>query len=206
MRLTKKKIEQVISGILGEEGFPLLKQLLGKENVSEFDLAKKINKDIKIVRKMLYLLYNHNLISFNRKKDKQKGWYIYYWTLIPNNIKFSYHKSKINLLNRLKNRLQEENKEIFFICDSQCIRLNFDKSMDYEFHCPDCGELLTQDDNKKKIQEIEKKIKEIEKELAKENESITKDIKKSSKSKVKKVTKKNKTTSKKKRSTVKEKK
>ena len=73
MRLTQKKIEDIVLPILGEEGLILIKYLYSKENVSEFDLSKRTKLDIKIVRKMLYLLYNHNLVGFNRKKDKEKG-------------------------------------------------------------------------------------------------------------------------------------
>src|SRR3989338_453753 len=83
MRLTPKKIEEIIVGILGESGIPLIKELMGKDNISEFDLATKTKQDIKVVRRMLYVLHNNNLVGFTRKKDKQKGWYIYYWTLIP---------------------------------------------------------------------------------------------------------------------------
>ena len=114
MRLTQKKIEDILLPIMGEDGLPLIKYLYSKENVSEFDLAKRAKLDIKVVRKMLYLLYNHNLVGFNRKKDKEKGWYIYYWTLIPENVKFAYYKRKKEVLARLKHRLEEENKELFF--------------------------------------------------------------------------------------------
>ena len=110
MRQSQKKAEEVLLPILGEEGLPLTKELSGKQNVSEFELADKLKKDIKIVRKMLYLLYNHNLVSFTRKKDKEKGWYIYYWTLLPESIRFSYVKKKNELLERLKHSLEEENR------------------------------------------------------------------------------------------------
>jgi transcription initiation factor TFIIE subunit alpha len=170
MRLTQKKIEEILLGLLTEEGLPLVKQLVGKENVSEFDLAKRAKKDIKVIRKMLYILYNHNLVGFTRKKDKQKGWYIYYWTLLPDSIRFSYFKMKRDLLERLKNLLDIEKKELFFVCPHSCVRLNFDQSIDFEFHCPECGELITQDDTEQKIKELEKKIIETEKELNKLND------------------------------------
>src|SRR3989338_3060567 len=64
MRLTQKKIEEIMLSILGEEGLSLVKELSGKQHVSEFELADKLKKDIKIVRKMLYLLYNHNLVNY----------------------------------------------------------------------------------------------------------------------------------------------
>lgn len=165
MRLTQNKIEQILVTILGEEGLPLVNELLGKENISEFDLAAKIKEDIKRVRKMLYILYNHNLVEFTRKKDKQKGWYIYYWTLLPESIRFSYFKSKRDLLERLKSLLDKESKELFFGCPNKCVRLNFDQAMDFEFHCPECGELINQEDGKEKIAHLQKRITETEAEL-----------------------------------------
>lgn len=166
MRLTHKKIEETMLSILGEEGVPLIKELSNKDNVSEFELADKIKKDIKIVRKMLYLLYNNSMVSFTRKKDKQKGWYIYYWTLQFDNVKFSYFKKKKELLEQLKGKLQEEKSELFFVCSYNCIRLNFDQAMDFEFHCPECGELISQDaSNNDRVEKLSKEIINVEAEL-----------------------------------------
>lgn len=168
MRLTKNKVEEIIVDVLGEEGLVLGKHLYEKENISEFDLAKKTKLDIKIVRKMLYFLYNHNLVGFSRKKDKEKGWYIYYWTLLPESLKFFYYKKRKELLVKLRQRLEEEEKELFFTCPHDCVRLNFDQAMDFEFHCPECGELISQDSSKNKIAALKKEIREIEEELEKE--------------------------------------
>ena len=165
MRLTQKKIEEIMLSILGEEGLPLVKELSGKQHVSEFELADKLKKDIKIVRKMLYFLYNFNLVSFIRKKDKIKGWYIYYWTLLPESIKFNYIKRKKELLAKLQQRLEEETRELFYTCPTRCVRLNFDQAMDFEFHCPECGELLSQENNTERIETLRKKVAEIEAEL-----------------------------------------
>ena len=170
MRLTQKKIEEILAFILGEEGLPLVKQLAGKDNVSEFELATKTKKDIKVVRRMLYLLYNHNLVSFTRKKDKIKGWYIYYWTLLPESIKYVYIKKKKETLQQLQQQLEEEQKELFFSCPNKCVRLNFDQAMDFEFHCPECGKLLVQDGTEEKAGILRKEIKQIESELGEQEE------------------------------------
>ena len=167
MRLTQKKIEEIIISIIGADGLPLAGQLYDKENVSEFDLANRTKKDIKVVRKMLYLLYNNNLVGFTRKKDKIKGWYIYYWTLLPENIKFIYIRRRKELLLKLKHRLEVEHKELFFVCPGNCVRLNFDNAIDFEFHCPECGKLLSQDSNESKITDLLKQIVEVEEELKK---------------------------------------
>ncbi|MBS3165771.1 hypothetical protein J4444_01490 [Candidatus Woesearchaeota archaeon] len=188
MRLTTHKIEEILIGILGIDGTPLIKELQGKSNISEFDLATKTKKDIKVIRKMLYLLYNSNLVGFTRKKDKQKGWYIYYWTLIPDNVRFSYFKIKREQLVRLKSRLEEEQKEIFFVCESKCVRLNFDQSIGFDFRCPECGKLISQDNNEAKVKELIQKIAELEQDLTEEHE-IKKEKRKSAKQ-YKKVVKK----------------
>ena len=165
MRLTQKKVEEIMLSILGEEGLPLVKELSGKQHVSEFELADKLKKDIKVVRKLLYFLYNYNLVSFIRKKDKIKGWYIYYWTLLPESIKFNYIKRKKELLAKLQQRLEEETRELFFTCPTKCVRLNFDQATDFEFHCPECGELASQDNNTERVETLRKKVSEIEAEL-----------------------------------------
>ena len=167
MRLTKIKIIEILKSLIGSEVTPIVEELLEQDNYSEFDLATKTKLDIKVVRKLLYLLYNHNLVSFNRKKDKQKGWYIYYWTIIPDSVRFSYFKMKRSLITKLEERLKRENEELFFVCPQNCVRINFDESMEYEFHCPECGELLNQDDSKDRIGIIEKKLVETKEEVSK---------------------------------------
>ena len=144
MRLTKKKIQEILVSIVGEDGLPLINDLIGQENISEFDLAETTGFDIKVVRRLLYLLYNQNVIKFTRKKDKLKGWYIYYWTLVPDNIRFNYYKVKRELLVRLEAQLEIEEKEVFFISPNGGVRLNFDDAMEYDFHCPETGELIWQ--------------------------------------------------------------
>lgn len=173
LRLTRNKIEEIILPLTGEDGSALIKLLYVQPNISEFDLAKKSKKDIKIVRKMLYLMYNYNLVGFTRKKDKEKGWYIYYWTLLGDNVKFMYYKHKRELLVKLKEKLLEEQKELFYVCQKRCVRLNFDQGMDFEFHCPECGELIHQD-SENKLSEIKKQIAEIEEELGAEKKVIRK--------------------------------
>lgn len=170
MRLTQKKIEEILLPILGEEGKPLVKELYGKENVSEFDLAHRTKKDIKIIRKQLYLLHNNNLVGFNRKKDKFKGWYIYYWTLLPENIKYDYFKKKREQLEKINHWIREENRELFFSCPNNCVRLNFDQATDFEFHCPECGELTSPDNREEKLAVWNKMVREIKEELSEKEE------------------------------------
>lgn len=78
IKLTPKLIESVVGEVAGPDVIPLVKALKNKKNVSEFVIADEIDIEINATRNMLYRLYNANLVSFTRKKDKKKGWYIYY--------------------------------------------------------------------------------------------------------------------------------
>ncbi len=167
MRLTNKIIESVVSEVAGDDVLSLVKALKNKKNVSEFTLASAIKREINATRNMLYRLYENNLVSFIRKKDKKKGWYIYYWTFNPSRVKDLVKSLKKERLNKLKDRLEREKQGNFFICPNTCIRLNFEQATEFEFKCPECGTLMSQEDNKEKIKEIEKEVKELEKEVKK---------------------------------------
>jgi len=79
-------IGNVIEDVAGRDVLPLVSVLKGKKNVSEFTIAEELKEEINTIRNKLYRLYDSNLVEFTRKKDKKKGWYIYYWTFVPGRI------------------------------------------------------------------------------------------------------------------------
>jgi transcription initiation factor TFIIE subunit alpha len=162
-----KIVDEVVSQLIGEDVLPLVKALKNKKNVSEFKLASTIRREINLTRNMLYRLYDHNLVSFSRKKDKKKGWYIYYWTYNMKRSKYLGLELKKRRLERLHERLDREQSTQFFSCPTACIRLSFEQATDFEYKCPECGQLLNQEDNRKKIEEIKKEIEQLQKELKK---------------------------------------
>jgi transcription initiation factor TFIIE subunit alpha len=167
MKISEKIIEEIVKEVAGEEGIILYKSIKNKQNISEFKIAEAIKMDINKTRNILYKLYHANIISFTRKKDKIKGWYIYYWTFQPKNVDHLISQLKKKKLERLKERLDREKDGNFFTCRSNCIRLDFEKAMEFEFRCPECGELMYQEDNTKKVEDITKEIIKLEKETKK---------------------------------------
>lgn len=165
MQKDKKNADSVIAEVAGEDTIKLVNYLKGKKNISEFKIAKDIGQEINGVRNMLYRLYDANLVSFIRKKDKQKGWYIYYWTFNPRHVSYLATHLKKKKLERLKERLGREKESDFYICKNNCIRLDFDQATDFEYKCPECGSIMEKEDNAKKISEISKEIEKIEKDL-----------------------------------------
>ena len=162
------KIYDIVGEVIGEDSINVVKYLEGKKNISDFKIAEKIDKDIHEVRNVLYRLYNHNLVSYYRKKDRQKGWYISYWTFEPRKIRDLVARMKKEQIERFRDRLEEEEANInaFFICPKACIRANFDKATEYSFKCPECGEILRQQESQKTIDFLKQRITEIEGESA----------------------------------------
>ncbi len=157
-----RSAEETIAEAIGKDVLPLVKALKNKKNVSEFVLAKAVKEEINVVRNALYRLYDENLVSFMRKKDKDKGWYVYYWTFQPKAVAFVLEDLKKKRLTLLREQLHRERDGNFFLCESKCVRLNFEQAMDFEFKCLECGGLMNQEDNAEKIRKIEEEIKRLE--------------------------------------------
>lgn len=197
MKVTSKVVEEVISEVAGEDVVPLVKVLRNKANVSEFKLADAIKCEINLTRNMLYRLYDYNLVSFMRKKDKKKGWYIYYWTFNDKRVKELAKVLRKQRVEKLNERLQRERSTQFYLCRNECMRLDFEQSHDFKFKCPECGELLDLEDNAERIERLEKQLADLEQLLKKEEQAARKPrrvakkaVKKKAKKKVKKTKKK----------------
>ncbi len=177
MKISDDDVKDVVSEVAGEDVLPLVKILKNRKNVSEFELASKLNKEINIVRNMLYRLYNSNLVSFIRKKDKKKGWYIHYWTFNDSHVEFLLKSLKEKKIERLSERLEREKTSNFFSCPNGCLRFDFEQAVEHNYKCVECGALLNQEDNSKKIEEIESEIGRLKNELI-ERAKMPKKVKK----------------------------
>lgn len=161
MGKSKDLLQVVVVEELGEDILPIVKAMKGRKNFSEFKLADKVNREVNSTRNSLYKLYGLNLASFIRKKDKKKGWYIYYWTLLPGNAPHLIKMLKAQKEDIISERLKKEQAGDYFKCKNKCIRLDFEKTFEFEFKCPECGELLYGEDNTDNIKMLENELKKI---------------------------------------------
>ena len=163
MRLTNQKIKEAVEEAVGKDALPIVEYLKNRRNISDFKIAEKTNMRIQKVRNLLYQLYANGVVSYIRRKDPVKGWYISYFSFNPKGTKHLVERLRKQNLEKYKERLEvEENGDLFFICPNLCVRLNLDNSTDFEFHCPECGDLLKQQDNRKTIKYIKERIRELE--------------------------------------------
>ena len=166
MKINNKVVDELICNLTGEEILPLIHLIRNRKNVSEFKIAEQLNVTVNQVRNMLYRLYDHSLVTFQRKKDKKKGWYIYYWTLNKNKVKEALVSYKKKQLQDFKLRLAREQKSQFFFCPTGCMRMTMENAMDHDFKCQECGSLLRPLDNQRTIENIKQRILELEEELS----------------------------------------
>lgn len=164
-KINKKALMyQIISESAGEDVVPIVKYLEKQSDKSEFEISEATDQTVNKVRSALYRLQTHNLVSYFKQKDKDKGWYISYWSfnnkeVLPLGVSIREQKIKM-----LKQRLDKEikNKNGFFICPSLCKRMEFAEASEEDFKCPDCGKLSVIQDNTKTIENIKEKLKTLQ--------------------------------------------
>ncbi len=163
MRVTQKLIKNVISQVVGEDVMPLVNYLKGKKNISEFTIAEDINIEVNQARNMLYRLHGLHLVNYHRKKDKEKGWYISYWTFNPKRVLELKKHIHFNNITKLQERLKKEEQNLngFFLCTNMCARLDFESALEYDFKCPECGVMMNQQDNSRTIEHLKNRISEL---------------------------------------------
>jgi transcription initiation factor TFIIE subunit alpha len=113
------------------------------------------------VRKTLYKLYSEKLAQFRRIRDKSTGWFIYYWWAEFDLLEPILLEKKQTLMRKLRDRLQYEEDNYFFICKgcgSSNIKYRFDEAFELNFRCPECGNPLEAQENQNLIEFLKKKI------------------------------------------------
>lgn len=163
MRINEDLITHVVTELVGEEALPIVFYLRGKKQISEFIIAEELDMEIHLVRNLLYRLLEYNIVSFIRKKDRIKGWYICYWDFNEHMTPYLAEKIRLSKIAKLKDRLEKEQKHTFYMCRSACTRMPFEKSMEFNFKCPECGGLMHEQDNARTRETIKQQIIELEK-------------------------------------------
>lgn len=209
-------LKSITEEIAGENSGQMVEILFNKKDVNEFLIAKKMNLTINQIRNVLYKLSAEGLVSFIRKKDKRKGWYIYFWTLNTEKCLIRLKENLTKKIAELKDLLAKREKDRYYICKSCNIEVPEEKALEQDFSCDECAEVYTSVDNTNAIRDIKGKITKKEKDLAeieseleinkkKNIKKVVKEEKKPKKSSSKKQAKTSKKTSKKVKSSKKKK-
>lgn len=159
-------IKAVVTEFAGDDAFDVVKHLKEDEETTDEQIATDTGMRLNAVRKILYKLYELHLASYRRTRDKQTGWFVYYWILEPERIHDLLREKKRKVLERLEERLSYERDNMFYHCKHNgCPRHTFDEAMANAFKCPICNNQLVHVDNSEIIQLLNKQIEILRKEI-----------------------------------------
>ncbi len=160
------EVQSLIKSIVSEDGYHIVNHLMKVDKADEFEIAEALDEEVNFVRSVMYKMYSHKLVSYTRRRDAERGWYIYTWKLLFDKMFKEIISRKKTYLNELTDKLDyEKNKEQSFHCKKCSIIVDFSKAMELSFSCFACGSMLEPLDNDNKVENLDKKINELKESL-----------------------------------------
>ena len=160
-----KFLKEIIGEIAGKPAMEIVDSLVDKKDVNEFLIAKKLKLTINQTRNILYKLSNYRLVSFTRKKDKRKGWYIYFWTLDSLKSLELLEKKLSGELSQLEKQLKSRKVKRFYFCKICNIEVGEETALLNNFICPECGQVYELAKKDKLVKEFGNRISKLKKDL-----------------------------------------
>ncbi len=184
-----KLLKTLAEELVGPDYEKIVDILFSKKDVNEFLIAKKMDLTINQVRNILYKLSADGLVSHIRKKDKRKGWYIYYWTLNTKKCLLKLEETLQKKIKSLNEQLASRENKRFYVCKNCSIEVKEETALEHDFSCEECADVYNLVDNEKPKREIKTKISHVNREMDIIKEELSKINQKEAKAKVKREVK-----------------
>lgn len=157
---------KVASSLGEEDAVKLIEYLKSADEITDDEIANKTGIRLNSVRKILYKLYDHSLVSLRRTRDPKTGWFIFHWKLQPDQLEGFILSQKRRVLEKLNVRLEYETSHDFYYCNTAgCRRVTFEEAVETVFHCATCGKPLSHFANEKMVEKLASKVEQLRKEL-----------------------------------------
>jgi len=149
-----------------EEAIEIIYTLKDADETTDDQIASKTGIRLNSVRKILYKLYDHSLVSLRRSRDQNTGWFIFHWKLQPDQLEGYILNQKKHVLEKLDTRLRFEKNHDFYHCGTLgCRRVPFEEAVELIFRCPMCNKPMMHFENSKVIEALSRKVDQLGKEL-----------------------------------------
>ncbi|MEM4230756.1 MAG: hypothetical protein QXF25_02685 [Candidatus Pacearchaeota archaeon] len=172
--MQQKIFDLLIKNVFGKQAGELVSFLVGKKDVNEFLIAKKLALTPNQVRNILYKFSHLGFTSFIKKKDRRKGWYTYFWAIdiikLLDYIKKELEKEITEFEEKLKSR---ENKR-FYICPNCKVEVSEESALLCNFTCPECGNIYELSYGEKATNELKNRLRILTQQLSIVNEELSK--------------------------------
>ena len=156
-----------VAEVLGqEEAIEIIYILKDADETTDDQIASKTGFRLNSVRKILYKLYDHSLVSLRRSRDENTGWFIFHWKLQPDQLEGFILNQKRHVLQKLEARLDYEADHVFYYCGTiGCKRVPFEEAVELLFRCPTCNKPMMHFNNGKVVEALSRKVEQVRKEL-----------------------------------------
>lgn len=156
-----------VADVLGqEEAIKIIYTLKDAGEITDDQIANKTEIRLNTVRKILYRLYDHSIVSLRRSRDENTGWFIFHWKLQPDQLEGFITNQKRHVLKKLDTRLGYEKNHEFYFCDTPgCKRVPFEDAVELVFRCPTCNKPMMHFDNGRIVEVLSRKVDQLRKEL-----------------------------------------
>lgn len=179
------QLNDIILKLTDEVTVKVLNSLLEHKEIIDEDIVNELNEGIeqqpsdseeeqesdvirialKEVRKSLYKLNERSLARYRRVRDKETGYFVYYWSPIWERIRDLIISRRKQTIKRLKQRLDYEQRNLLYVCEEGHTPVTFSDAFELGFICNVCSQELAQKENEETISILKKKIAELEKVL-----------------------------------------
>lgn len=160
-------LTKVAQALGQEKAVEIIEILKDSSETTDEAIANETGIRLNFVRKILYKLYDHSLVSLRRTRDPETGWFIFHWKLQPDQLEGFIISQKRRVLEKLNLRLEYEKNHDFYYCFTPgCKKVSFEEAVEMVFRCSTCGKPLRHYDNSKVIEALTQKVEQLRKEVS----------------------------------------
>jgi transcription initiation factor TFIIE subunit alpha len=154
--LTDTVVNEIIMDVTDDEesSVPIIECIL-KGKTFDLEISEEIDIKLTIVRKVLYKLYDAGIVTYTKTRDPEKAnQYLYSWQFEQQKVFDIINRKNEKLLEEIEKSIAYEEENMFFACQANGHRYEFEKASENNFECPQCGESLDFQDNSTIIVEL----------------------------------------------------
>ncbi len=153
-------VMEIVRSTFGESSRQVFEILLRvNREVQDEEIASMSGLHVNEVRRILYKLAEHGFVTSRRIRDRETGYYVYFWRANIEYLPQILIARKKLVMNKLFSRLRYEETYVFTCPECKnSERFSFDDALSNDFKCPHCDAPLSPIDNSLIIKRLKELI------------------------------------------------
>ncbi|GEM_PF-1923112 len=138
--LKKPNVRKLFIDAGGENAMEVIRLLT--EYGEDEKIAEKLNVKVSDVRSVLNKFHNEGIVSYERTKDEETGWYYYNWRLNAERLGRWVEERMKGDMEFVLAKMHEGEHYFCPRCNDIEMLMKFGEAVDYNFKCPKCGTVM----------------------------------------------------------------